>query len=532
MLFSQKEFEHNIDEIKLKKGLKLLLRGKVELLNKTENNTFYFIIHDKVNGEISVQIKSDKIISYNCFCSDKNYCEHLAAANFYLQQEELALINPQIVTKKTSKTKRLTNKISKSKVIVFEKYVNKIKDIIHPFLPPNKLKNNQTSEIQKKISSEKIGALAFNNEFYFQLAIICELSKLTNGNSFEEQNPLGILIKNAISEIELSLVKGLSVAEKDAFLVAANYSMRSQLNFRSAAFSFLASHASVLINDIRDFENLKALLKKRRLNKNRLNPIDRKLIAELQLNIMEAKLIGKTYSVKNYEDTIELPVALAELEFINRKNAKGFKLLEKYGAIIKTKNINKYLDFINEVLIFAKNRNNKKTELFCLIEKFVCGYYIDEKELARFFDLSVSDSRAQAANQLIIKIKNESVFFTFEKVALILLDQNKLDELIAEIKKEKNKFKLLNVIAIKKYPDFSNEFFSLYLKHFFNAVAEAKFPYFQQQLFDLAKTYLDLVPCEIREKIIETIKEKMIYEKHMVAYIAKLYPEAKNHIET
>jgi hypothetical protein len=107
---------------------------------------------------------------------------------------------------------------------------------------------------------------------------------------------------------------------------------------------------------------------------------------------------------------------------------------------------------------------------------------------------------------------------------VILLHHNKLDELVEEIKKEKNKFKLLNEIGIKKAPQYNLDFLALYTKHFLTAIAEAKFPYFQQQLFDLAKTYLDLLPIETKKDLVETFKHKMLYEKHMVEYITKLYP--------
>jgi hypothetical protein len=524
MLFNQKEFEHKIDETKLKKGLKLFLKNKIELINKTGNNSFTFLIHEKNIGEISVQINAEKILNYNCFCGNENYCEHLAAANFYLQQEVLGLTKAKGVTDKNVRGKSNINRSNKNKKNNFGKYINLIKANIKPFMNFPKLKSNQVNEVYKKINFEKSGAATFSHDFYFSLALICELPKLPNYNYSDSKNAIENLIKNSIQEIEFYFNKGLSTDEKDAFVEATYYSLKSQQNFRSGMYAFLVSHSSVIINNKVDFENLKNLLKKRKQNKNNAGSIDRKIIAELQLSIRETALINKTYLLKNFESTLELPIALAEIEFHKGNNTKAFKLLEQYGEKLKVGNVNKYLDLVIEVLVCAKRYGNKKYENKYLLEKFVYGYFIDEMELKRFFELNASENAEIVIFELIKKLKNESVFFTFEKIAVILLHHNKLDELVEEIKKEKNKFKLLNEIGIKKAPQYNLDFLALYTKHFLTAIAEAKFPYFQQQLFDLAKTYLDLLPIETKKDLVETFKHKMLYEKHMVEYITKLYP--------
>ena len=83
---------------------------------------------------------------------------------------------------------------------------------------------------------------------------------------------------------------------------------------------------------------------------------------------------------------------------------------------------------------------------------------------------------------------------------------------------------MLNEIGIKKFPHYDLDFLTLYTKHFLNAITDAKFPFFQQEMFDLARTYLDLLPLEARENIIKKFKDKLLYEKNMIEYISKLYP--------
>ena len=519
MLFNLKEFEHKIEETFLKKGLKLFLNKKVELIKKTGSESFSFLIHEKNIGEISVQIRSEKIQNYNCFCGSKNNCEHLAAALFYLQQETLSMLKVKSLRKKA-----VTTSIKQKKKNSFIKQIELIKEIIKPFAMASKLTRMEVNEIYKKIHFEKTGAATFGQDFYFDLAIVCELPKLSNYKYADGENVIDTLVENAKQEIEYHFNKGFSVNETEAFIDATYYSLRSQQNFRSGMYGFFISLASVIITNKNTTADLKILLKKRKQNKNKIGSINRKNVSELQLSIRDAELANKPFLLKNYESTLELPIALAEMEFHKHNHAKAFKLLELYAEKIKIENINKYLDLIIEVLVYAKKYNSKKYEQNYLIEKFVCGYFIDTTELDRFFELNKKQNRDDLVREIILKIKTDSLFFTFEKIAVVLMHQHKFDELVVEIKKEKNKFKLLNEIVIKKFPHYDIDFLTLYTKHFLNAIADAKFPFFQQEMFDLARTYLDLLPGEEQENIIKKFKDKLLYEKNMIEYISKLYP--------
>ena len=519
MLFNLKEFEHKIEETFLKKGLKLFLNKKVELIKKTGSESFSFLIHEKNIGEISVQIRSEKIQNYNCFCGSKNNCEHLAAALFYLQQETLSMLKVKSLRKKA-----VTTSIKQKKKNSFIKQIELIKEIIKPFAMASKLTRTEVNEIYKKIHFEKTGAATFGQDFYFDLAIVCELPKLSNYKYADGENVIDTLVENAKQEIEYHFNKGFSVNETEAFIDATYYSLRSQQNFRSGMYGFFISLASVIITNKNTTADLKILLKKRKQNKNKIGSINRKNVSELQLSIRDAELANKPFLLKNYESTLELPIALAEMEFHKHNHAKAFKLLELYAEKIKIENINKYLDLIIEVLVYAKKYNSKKYEQNYLIEKFVCGYFIDTTELDRFFELNKKQNRDDLVREIILKIKTDSLFFTFEKIAVVLMHQHKFDELVVEIKKEKNKFKLLNEIGIKKFPHYDIDFLTLYTKHFLNAIADAKFPFFQQEMFDLARTYLDLLPGEEQENIIKKFKDKLLYEKNMIEYISKLYP--------
>jgi hypothetical protein len=93
-------------------------------------------------------------------------------------------------------------------------------------------------------------------------------------------------------------------------------------------YRFFISLASVIITNKNTTADLKILLKKRKQNKNKIGSINRKNVSELQLSIRDAELANKPFLLKNYESTLELPIALAEMEFHKNNHAKAFKLLE------------------------------------------------------------------------------------------------------------------------------------------------------------------------------------------------------------
>jgi len=513
MLFDEKEFEHFFDEPILKKGLKLVSSGKIELLNKAANGSFIFLAH-KPGGEFSLQIKAGKINSYKCFCEKKN-CEHLAAGIFYLQKELVEFIRPG---------KRSANKKQKkgtSKNTILESSISRIKNQLKPFAVLDKLKSAQINEIIKKISYEQSNASDLKQLFYFDLAIILEVPKLSVFNNTGIENKLeGIVIKS--KKRTEQLFSKSSTAEKLAVIEASKHSLRSQNNFRTGTFSFLMPYACLYCKDKNDLELLKQQLKKRSQAKNRLTSIDRKLIAELQLSIAYSKLFGRVYSLKEHQNTIELPIALAELEFCRSNNSKGFKILKQYAQQLKIKNINKYLDLLDEMICFSKEKNSTSNMKEFLLGKFIYGYVINEIELDQFFTLH-KDEVIDAAEALLIKrLKSESVFYTFEKLAVVLLHRGRMTDLINEIKKENNKFKLLNSIAGKVFSD--DTFIKLYAKHLSQAITEARFPYFQEQVFNLARIYIDNLKPEQRRSLLKLLKEKTMYDKTMHAFILKCYP--------
>ena len=542
MLFNQKEFEQKIEESALKKGLGFFANHKLELLSNLNSSDFYFLIKDKKPVEIYVKKKGDNILSYNCSCKTESYCRHLAATLFYFQEELLSFSKPKKKVKSGNNKLHLKQDFFSDKKLfeheffskqesitekeAFTYYTQLIKSIIKPYLNQINFQESHAEEIYHKIlvvlPKTKQHKL-YNVDFYIYLAILTELSELLN----KVENKAVYLILNLINTCKNKLGqfihKGLSNIESKTWLQATIKSIKQLAYFNSEIYPFLISYSTLLINNTHDLFQVQLLIKKRK-ESDRFADIKRKLVAEIQLNILESELKGKFFDQINYDCTAELPVALAEIQFCRKKHAAGFKLLQDHSNKLKRKNINIYLNLIEFIIKKAFELKNKKMEENYLREYFVFGYYVSLPMLNRYFKINTKSNTYDTATELINNIKSESPHYTFDKLAVILLHQNRLDDLITEIKKEKNKFSILNQIAIKKLPYLNPSFADLYVKQLINAIEAAKYPYFQKQVFNLANSYMSQLHPDFKKEIISIIKEKLIYDKYVLQYVLEIYP--------
>lgn len=542
MLFNQKEFEQKITEAELKKGFDFFANHKIELLSILNNTDFYFLIKDKKPVEMYVKKKGDNILSYNCPCKTESYCRHLAATLFYFQEELLVFSKPKKKVKSGNNKLHLKEDFFSDKKLfehelfskqesitekeAFTYYTQLIKSIIKPYLNQINLHESHAEEIYHKIlvvlPKTKQHKL-YNLDFYIYLAILTELSQLINVIENNSIHLILNLINTCKKKLGQFIHKGLNNIESKTWLQATIKSVKQLAYFNSEIYPFLISYSILLINNTHDLFQVQLHIKKRK-ESDRFADIKRKLVAEIQLNILESELTGKLFDQRNYDSTAELPVALSEIQFYRKKHVAGFKLLQDHANKLKKKNINIYLNLIEFIVKKAFELNNKKIEENYLREYFIFGYHVSLPMLNRYFEITIKSNTNETVTELISKIKNESPHFTFDKLAVILLHQNRLDELINEIKKEKNKFSILNQIAIKKLPYLDSDFSKLYVKQLINAIEAAKFPYFKKQVFNLANTYISQLHPDCRKEIISLIKEKLIYEKYIMNYVLEIYP--------
>jgi hypothetical protein len=542
MLFNQTEFEQKIEESELKKGLGFFSNHKLELLSNLNSIDFYFLLKDKKPVEIHVKKKGDSIISYNCSCKTESYCRHLAATLFYFQEELLLFLKREKKPKSGNNALNLKADFYGDKKLfeheLFSKYESiieheayayyslLIKSIIKPYLNQIILQESQAADIYHKIlvvfpktKRNKI----YNIDFYIYLAILIEISQVLNIIKNNATYPFFNLIKTCKKKLEQYVYKGLSNLEIKAWLQTSIQSVKNVTYFNSEIYPFLISYATTLINNTNDLSQLQLHIKKRK-ESNRFADIKRKVVAEIQLNVLENEFTGKNFDQRNYDNTAELPVALAEIQFCRKKHVAGFKLLQDHANKLKRKNINIYLNLIEFIIEKAHKLNFKKIEENYLREYFIFGYHVSLPMINRYFEININSNKNEVTTELIDKIKSDSPHYTFDKLSVILSHQNRLDDLINEIKREKNKFSILNQIAIKKLPYLSSSFTDLYVKQFISAIGDAKFPYFQKQVFNLANSFISQLHPEYKKEIIEAIKEKLLHEKYLLNYVLEFYP--------
>ncbi|MGZ3898997.1 MAG: hypothetical protein ACXVNQ_01575, partial [Bacteroidia bacterium] len=97
------------------------------------------------------------------------------------------------------------------------------------------------------------------------------------------------------------------------------------------------------------------------------------------------------------------------------------------------------------------------------------------------------------------------------------------EELIKEINRRPDKFRLLNEVVIKMLPEYNDSLFKIYIKQFQNAVSLASEPYYQQKIFNDARRYLDKLPENEKGKLIKMIASGLGGASYLRKLISKTY---------
>ena len=86
-------FEQYIDESILSRGLSYFRNGHVTTFEALSPDEFEAIVQGTEDYRVILKIQGDSINEYSCTCPYDygSVCKHIAAAFFYMQQEELNL---------------------------------------------------------------------------------------------------------------------------------------------------------------------------------------------------------------------------------------------------------------------------------------------------------------------------------------------------------------------------------------------------------------------------------------------------------
>lgn len=529
MLFNSKHFEQFFNEKNLKRGLNFFLKGEVEPLLLHSSRELFFVVSGK---ELSIKMKGDKVIYYSCSCRTHNFCSHLSAAFFYLQKDtfdvklkdktQVNVHKAEIVFKKES---QVLVKRKKSEIEKLEDFIQKQKrqvlasellpllsentllnisdlyrlllnHLIEPILSKPSLGTREVEYLEKRLREfiDHSESVKSKDTYYLFLSISEIYLHLFNQRYSGDEEKLLALYKEVCAELENYFSKGLTDLQEVAWYKTLIHSVENNKNLSTGVFEFLLPHWVSNTKDKQKLWHLGQLLSKRHLKSSYSERLDKLIISRSMVYLRESKLFKTPLPLITKEDAVELIIAKAELDFYSGRNDKAFKILETHYDEIKNNNASFYKEYLDYLLYRANKEKRLDLEIKYLRESFVNGLFILNDKLNYFLSLMPQHQRTQEVTDLLKLIKRNPFNYSFDKVATLLWEDKRWDELIGEIKKQKNKFQLLHDAVLMKLPNYNESDLNLYAKHLISSILEMEFFPYQIELLNKSKIYLRQLP--------------------------------------
>ncbi len=555
MLFDIKQFEQFFREKTLKKGLKIFEKGQLHFVGKQSQFDYEFSVHET---KLVLRKKGDKILSYTCACRNENNCEHFAASLFYFQQEDLGIVVKKrlhdkvriksTTVKSNKKAQAANNELDQSLINfidqnkdklspyeigelltdkqpdIFALYCLQLELLLEPFLQLKKLDQKAidtlVSTLSRFISRDK--RWNKGNSFSCDLALVKQFILLFNLRYTGDEKPAFHFYKAAQERLEGDLAKGLSAAQRRAWITTTMASVASNKNLSNEVFSFLIPRCLSFRLTLEQIEELERTLQKRTYVMPYSSHLDRLLIAKLQVALVRKRLYKIQGLFDDSDHPVETIIAEAELWFCKGNPGKAFSLLEQNYPKVKSSYFNYYSDYLDYIVLNARRVEDKELELRYLKESFVFRLYIQPAAFERFLELTPKKSWREEIQQLVKRLKTASGVYSFDKVSLLLFKGGYLDELVLEIKKQNNKFALLHEIALQKFPQYDKNFLNLYVKHLQEALIENDVYNHQVMVFNKAKQFLDKLDKDELNEIIIGILDRVGRSRPVYRYINEL----------
>lgn len=574
MLFLATEFEQSFSAKALKQGLRLFEQDEVSLQEKNPGGHFRFLVDD--NFPLILKKRGDKVLSSACSCDESTFCCHLSAVLFYFQRDALGIV---VKKRATSKAKPRINKVlvnenfeillknasqaqlihfissyselndlfrqsvetffsANSEEAVYKFYSLRIKTILEPYQDHNLLEQKQLDAIGRVLSaiydtiknrseddSEVNGEKYENDLCYLHLAIVSGLPLIFDQRMSGHETELSAIFFRSLKAIPAYYNKNVSEVAVAALLKATVDTINIKNKMGLEAFGTLIPLTLNFIKQKEKFTALKSALNKKRNKTIHPGQFDRLAIARLQLAIKEAELFNTAFAFKDYRNTPEFVMAEAELLFAAHKTDKAFKKLEDFYEDVK---IN-FKGFLIPYLAYLTGKGAEQSrpdiELKYLTENMVHGLFISPAQADRFFDLVPVTEQVLLLNQILERIKVFAKDQSLDKVSLLLLRAGRLNDLVTEIKKYKNKFSLLHKIALQKLPEAEDDFITLYTRQLIQALTDGAYDHYHEQIFMNAKKYLDHLPPEKVNTLVQKVLASLAAFSHLHRFISEIYPE-------
>ncbi len=560
MLFDAKLFEQFFNERSLKQGIKLFDKKDVVPVERPSLLEYRFLVDAT---EITIKKRGDKILSYQCGCANKSYCEHLAACLFYFQEHLLALpfkknkkVSVKIKAAKLPKRSRQEEAIhkleykalshfihshgdklykeniadffsDKSSVTAFELYALQIRTILETYSSLTIMDQAQVDELYQKIKflhkatakiKTKIKAL-----YFLDLAIISELPDIYKLRFQGDETKLKVLHQQALSELDGFFNEGLQKTEQEAWYRATLESLKNNWRLNSEAFVFLIPRLAAFTRNKMELEMIRILLEKRKFKSHFSQRLDKLLMARLQIALREWELFKVPFGFKYYDSTVELSLAEADLLFCKHKTDKAFLLLEQHYERVRSQQHWYYFEYLSYVIQKARQYHKKEIELKYLNESFIYGIAILPDHLERFISLLSEEELNTAVDELLKRLRVNRVNYAFDKIASLLFRLKRWEELISELKRQQNKFSLLQEVLLKIQPNNTEALLNLYAKQLLDALTHASAYQLQQQLADHAKLFIDTLPESSKENLLTKILNSLGGQSRIHRYVITLF---------
>ena len=105
-----------------------------------------------------------------------------------------------------------------------------------------------------------------------------------------------------------------------------------------------------------------------------------------------------------------------------------------------------YQEVLNYILENAEKWQRKDLEMKYLKESFIHGLFIIPEKLKHYLSLFPRENRNEELTNLLMVLKKNPFNYSFDKVVVLLWEGKRWDDLIDEIKHQKNIF-LLSILC-------------------------------------------------------------------------------------
>ncbi len=507
MLFALSQFEQSFNDRTLRKALRLFRDERLVLQAKLPGNVFLFRFDEAL--ELQVRKRGNNILSYTCFCQEPGYCAHLGAALFYFQKDELGIgvstrkAKSKLPSKRTEIGAGTFGPVNRT---IYSWYLDRVTRIIEPSLLHDRLNQKQINSLhQRLVGLFGEAALSHNTShrsveastdqpgenplLYLHLALAMKLPLVYNLRLLGDETVLDKLLDSNLQKLGLFFESGLTKESRCFWYEVTLAAARINNPAGRQVFLFLLPRTLSYTKKETELLAIRKAMGKKNMGPFTAGQLNMTWVAGFQLDIRQGK---------KHPDTPEFIIAKADLQFGALNADKAFATLSSFLETVKhnfPRQLPAFLDYVTQQALI---RGERAIELKYLKESILNNFFIHPHQLDRLFELLPAKGRSQQLNDLVKMILDQPGGESLEKASALLLRDGRADQVVAMLKKHRNKFRLLNTVVTEKLPAFDKAILSLYHDQLSDALGAAVNALHQKRLLHTAAEYFDRLPAEVR----------------------------------